>query len=139
MNKQNIEIVQQNNNNYESNSELMVEQIKNNIAEQNKLLVINQQENQLLKNQESTYNHLLDTQTKAINDTNDLEFENDKLQYKFSKVNNHKEVYKSTQKQLEKLASVIAKNERLKTNLDFQKRTKNLQLENAMLEEKIIS
>lgn len=51
LNKQNIEIVQQNNNNYESNSELMVEQIKNNIAEQNKLLVINQQENQLLKNQ----------------------------------------------------------------------------------------
>ena len=135
LNKQNIEIVQQNNNNYESNSELMVEQIKNNIAEQNKLLVINQQENQLLKNQESTYNHLLDTQTKAINDTNDMELENNKLHYQFTKVNNQPEVYDAIQKQQDKLAKATAKNETLKTKFDILKKRKNIELENSMLEQ----
>ena len=118
---------------YEKNSEAMVNQIKNNIKEQNQLRAINQQQNKLLQNQESTFQHLNDAFVKAVNETNDLEIENDMLQYKFSTVNKQPEVYKSTKTQQEKFAKEKAKNERLKTNLELQKETKRLQLNNVLL------
>ena len=40
-----------------------------------------------MQNQESVYNHLNNLHTKSINNTNDLEIENDMLQYKSKTVN----------------------------------------------------
>ena len=48
--KENKEMKERYDNDYEQNSEAMVNQIKNNIDEQNKLKTINQQQNQLLNN-----------------------------------------------------------------------------------------
>ena len=55
------------------------------------------------------------------------------LAYKFNTVNNQPEVYKTTQKQQAKLAKAKAKNDSLKANIELQKQTKKLQIENALM------
>ena len=121
-------------NDHEKYTEHMVEQIKNNIKEQNQLRDINQQQNSILQNQESTFQHWNDAFTKSVNDTNDLVLDNEMLQYKFNTVNKQPEVYKATKTQQEKLAKAKTTNERLNTNLELQKETKKLQLNNALIE-----
>ena len=121
-------------NDNEKISEPMVDQIKNNIKEQNQLRAINQQQNSILQNQESTFQHLNDVFTKVVNETNDLELDNEMKQYKFNTVNKQPEVYKATKTQQQKLAKAKASNERLNTNLEIHKETKNLQLNNALIE-----
>lgn len=76
---------------------------------------------------------MYDIQKKTINYTKDMDIENKRLQYQFCTVNNHPDVYKTTQKQQEKYAEAKAKNESLKTNLDIQKQTKKVQMENSLL------
>ena len=105
-------------NDHEKYSEQIVEQIKNNIKEQNQLRAINQQQNRILQNQESTFQHLNDSFMKAVNDTNDLELDNKMKQYKFNTVNKQPELYSATKTQQEKLAKAKVNNERLNTNLE---------------------
>ena len=63
--KENKEMKERYDNDYEKNCEAMVNQIKNNIDEQSKLKTINQQQNQLLINQQAVLNHLYDVQYRA--------------------------------------------------------------------------
>ena len=132
--KENKEMKEKYDKDHEKYSEQIVEQIKNNIKEQNKLKAINQQQNSILENQESTFQHLNDVYTKAVNETNDLELDNNMLQYKFDTVNKQPEVYKATQKQQEKYVEAKVENERLNTNLELQKETKKLQMNSSLIE-----
>lgn len=89
----------------------------------------------MLNNKQAVLDHIYDVQKKTTNDTIDLDVENNKLSYKFSTVNIQPEVYKTMQKQQEKLsnAKAKAKNDSLKTNLELQKQKKKLQIENALM------
>ena len=133
MDEMNEKLLEQIKKGEEVNNERMVVQLKASIEAQEKFYAINQQENQLLKNREATYNHLLKKHEQLTNDTNDVIFENERLKYKFNDINNQSEVNESIKTQQAKLASAQAMNEILNNKLDLQKRTNSLQLENSAL------